>query len=146
MDNKTLVRRYIEEVFGKQHNLALIDEILSGDFFEYQDYDSSDERDVQGREEWKKVANMYFSAFPDLQCTIEDLIAEGDKVACRWTTRATHKGNFLGVAPTNRRITVTGISIFRIAEGKIVEGRTNWDLMGLLKQLDVLPEQLKKAA
>ncbi len=146
MDNKTVVRRYIEGVFGEQHNLSVIDEILSNDFFEYLDYDSSGERAIKGREEWKIVANMYFSAFPDLKCTIEELIAEGDKVACRWTTRATHKGSFLGVAPTNKRLTVTGISIFRIVEGKIVEGRTNWDLMGLLKQLDAPLARLKRAA
>jgi steroid delta-isomerase-like uncharacterized protein len=146
LDNKAMVRRYVEGLFGKQHKVPMIDEMLSNDFVEYQNYDSSGNRAIRGREEWKKVANMYFSAFPDLECTIEDLIAEGDKVVSRWTTQATHKGDFLGIAPTNKRVMITGISIYRIVEGKIVETRSILDLMGLLSQLGALPAQLKKAA
>jgi predicted ester cyclase len=81
-----------------------------------------------------------------MQCKILEQIADGDKVVCLWTAQATHKGTFMGVAPTNKRVTVTGISIFLIVNGKIVEGRTNWDLMGLLTQLGVLPTLLKKVA
>jgi len=146
LDNKTLVRRYIEGVFGKQHNLSIMDEILSSDFIEYQNDGSNGELAIRGHEEWKKIANVYLSAFPDMQCKILEQIADGDKVVCLWTAQATHKGTFMGVAPTNKRVTVTGISIFLIVNGKIVEGRTNWDLMGLLTQLGVLPTLLKKVA
>ena len=145
MDNKQLVRRYLEGVFSK-HDLALIDETMSSDFVEYQNYDSSGEKPIKGREEWKKVVQMFLSAFPDLQSDIIDLIAEGDKVACRWISRGTHKGTYMGVAPTNKLVTIPGISFFRIVNGKIVEGRASWDMIGCLTQLGALPIQFKKAA
>ena len=144
MDNKSLVRRYLEGVFSK-HDLALIDETMSSDFVEYQNYDSSGEKPIN-REEWKKVSQMFLSAFPDLHCDIMDVIAEGDKVACRWISRGTHKGTYMGVAPTNKQVTIPGISIFRIVNGKIVEGRASWDMIGCLAQLGALPIQFKKAA
>ena len=146
MDNKTLVRRYFEELWGKKRNLAVIDELLSGDFVEYQGYAFGGEKAIRGRDEWKKFVNVYFSAFPDIECKIDDMIAEGDKVVCHWTTTGTHKGEFMGIAPTNRRIKVTGITIHRVVNGKIVEGRANWDVMGLFQQLGSLPVEFRKAA
>jgi len=79
------------------------------------------------------------AAFPDFQLTIEDLIAEGDKVVLHWTARGTHKGEFMGIAPTGKQATVTGLSISRFAGGRIVELREIWDRLGLLQQLGVVP-------
>jgi len=76
-------------------------------------------------------------AFPDLRVTLEDVIPAGDKVVVRWTDRGTHQGEFLGVAPTGRRVTTTGITIFRFAGGKVVEQWTNWDTLSLMSQLGV---------
>jgi steroid delta-isomerase-like uncharacterized protein len=78
---------------------------------------------------------MLRTSFPDLTITIEDLIAEGDKVVTRLTARGTHQGTFRGIAPTGRVVSWTGIRIFRIAEGKIVEHWANWDDLSLLQQL-----------
>ncbi len=131
---------------GKKHNLAIIDELLSGDFVEHQGYAFGGEHAVRGREAWKRFVGTYFSAFPDIESRIDDMIAEGDKVVCHWTTTGTHKGEFMGIAPTNKRVTDTGISICRMVDGKIVEGWVNWDVMGFFQQLGSLPMEFRKAA
>jgi steroid delta-isomerase-like uncharacterized protein len=85
---------------------------------------------------------MLRQAFPDLQITVEDQIAEGDKVATRWRGRGTHQGDFLGIPSTGRPMEIAGITIFRLADGKIVESWGNPDNLGMLVQLGVisLPE------
>ena len=82
---------------------------------------------------------MYRSAFPDIQFTIEDLIAEGDKIVTRYTARGTHRGDLQGIPPTGRQVTVTGIIISRFANGKFVEGWLDFDALGMLQQLGVIP-------
>ena len=82
---------------------------------------------------------MYRSAFPDLRLTIDDLIAEGDKVVARWTAQGTNTGELMDMPPTGKESKVTGISILRISRGKVVEQRANWDTMGMLQQLGVVP-------
>ncbi len=82
---------------------------------------------------------MLLEAFPDSQLPVEDQIAEGDKVVTRWTCRATHTGEFQGMPPTGKYTTMTGTTIFRIANGKLVEGWTNADMLGLLQQLGAIP-------
>ena len=79
------------------------------------------------------------SAFPDFHVTIEDQIAEGDRVATRWTMRGTHEGEFRGISPTGKQITVTGIGIFRFSDGKVVESWDNFDQLGMMRQLGVIP-------
>ncbi len=81
----------------------------------------------------------YRTAFPGNQLTVEDYLAEGDTVVSRWTGRGTHKGDLMGIAPTGKQVTVTGISIQRIANGKIVEEWSNYDMLGMLQQLGVVP-------
>ena len=78
-------------------------------------------------------------AFPDFKVTLDQVIEQGDKVVTRWTTTMTHKGEFLGFAPTGKKATVTGTTILRILNGKIVEGWDNWDQLGLLVQIGVVP-------
>lgn len=82
---------------------------------------------------------MFRTAFPDLYGTIEDLIAEGDKVVTRITYRGTHQGEFMGIPPTGRPVTMTFTGINRIAGGKIAEGWVNFDALGMMQQLGVIP-------
>lgn len=91
-----------------------------------------------GREGFKQFVLMYRSAFPDMHITIEDQIAEGDKVVSRWTARGTHQGELMGIPPTGKQATVTGINIERFANGKFVEEWSNFDALGLLQQLGVV--------
>ena len=99
-------------------------------------------------EQYKQFETMYFAAFPDASATIEEIVAEGDKVAIRVTWRMTHKGEFMGIAPTENKIEMTNTLIFRIAFGKLVENWATVDEMSLWQQLGFLPsteEILKKA-
>lgn len=131
--NKALMRRGIEEVWS-QGKFDILDELVASDFVGHMA-----PVDNHGPEGVKQYFSTLRAAFPDLHFTIEDQIAEGDRVATRWTARATHKGEFQGVPPTGRQGVVTGITISRVADGKVVEGWTNLDELGLLQQLGVIP-------
>jgi steroid delta-isomerase-like uncharacterized protein len=143
--NKDLVRRYFQEMYVN-HNLDVIDEIFSENYVSHEKLDPGREETIRGRKSLREAIEMCSSAFPDHLCSIKDMIAEGDKVVTRWTSAATHKGSFMGIPPTNSQVTITGITIDRIVEDKIVETWTNWDQFGLLQQLGVFPEELLKAA
>jgi steroid delta-isomerase-like uncharacterized protein len=91
------------------------------------------------RETFLQLANMMLAAFSDRQYTIDDQIAEGDKVATRVTWRATHRGDFQGLPPTGKQVAVSGISIERIKDGKIVERWVSFDQLGTMQQLGVMP-------
>ena len=131
-ENKALDRRFAEEVWNRG-NLAVVDELMSADF------DGHDPTMPAGREGFKQFVLMYRSAFPDIHITIEDQIAEGDKVVSRWTARGTHQGELMGIPPTGKQATVTGINIERFANGKFIEEWSNFDALGLLQQLGVVP-------
>jgi steroid delta-isomerase-like uncharacterized protein len=122
-DNKALARRAFEGTMN-QKNLAVVDELHVADFVFH-----SASRTIQGLEPFKQLLSMYFTAFPDLYLTIEDTIAEGDRVVVRFTARGTHKGDFMGIPPTGKQVAVTGISIMRFANGKALEEWVNQDLM-----------------
>jgi steroid delta-isomerase-like uncharacterized protein len=132
-DNKAVIRRGIEEVWN-QKNLAIVDEIAAPDYVSH-----SPAMTTHGLEQYKQLIMMYFAAFPDLHLTIEDEIAEGDKVVTRVTARGTHQGSFMGIPPTGKHAVVTGIVIDRFANGKTVEAWNNLDDLGLLQQLGVIP-------
>ncbi len=110
-ENKATFRRYVEEV-GNEGNLDLVDEI----FDRYLSHQSDGHAEERGPEDVKRFIGEFHQAFPDFHSTIEDQIAEGDKVVTRWTMRGTHQGEFRGIAPTGEQITVTGIGIFRFSE------------------------------
>ncbi len=131
-ENKALDRRFTEEVWNRG-NLAVVDELMSADYHEH------DPTIPAGSEGFKQFVLMYRSAFPDVNFTIEDQIAEGDKVVSRWTARGTHKGELMGIPPTGKQVTVTGIVIGRYANGKLVEGWSNYDALGMLQQLGAVP-------
>jgi len=124
--NKALARRYQEEVWGKG-DLALIDELLAPEFIDHS-LPAGMDPSFAGT---KRAVQGALDAFPDGQWTVEDLIAEGDKVTIRWKMDATHEHAFRGIAPGGKPVTVTGITILRIAGGKIVERWVNWDSMAL---------------
>jgi steroid delta-isomerase-like uncharacterized protein len=134
--NKTISRRAVEEPFNKG-NLDVVDELGAPSFV---NHDPSSPEDIRGVEGFKEFINTYRSAFPDLRVTIEDQIAEGDKVVSRWSARGTQKGELQGMPPSNKQATVTGISIDRLEGGKIVESWNNWDTLGMLQQLGAIPE------
>jgi len=133
-DNKALDRRGFEEVWNKG-NLAVIDELNDENVVTH----NPPGPPMQGTEAFKQFVQMYRSAFPDAQMTIEDQIAEGDKVVTRWTARGTHKGELMGIPATGKQVTVTGITFSRWANGKAVESWSNFDTLGMLQQLGVVP-------
>jgi steroid delta-isomerase-like uncharacterized protein len=135
-ENKALVRRQEEELFGSG-NLDAADEIYAPD---YVGHDPSNPEDVRGLQAAKRAASDYRQAFPDLRVTVEDLIAEGDRVAARLRFRGTHLGELDGIAPTGRRVDCTGIVVSRIEEGKIAEDWANFDDLGMMQQLGLIPE------
>jgi len=137
--NKNAVRRLFEEVWNKG-NPQVADELFAPT---YAHHDSSTPDVGRGPESEKRRATLYRTAFPDLRLTIEDIIAEGDTVMARWSCRGTHKGDLSGIAPTGRQFTISGVSIARFAGGKVVEGWVNWDALGLMQQLGVVPELAK---
>ncbi len=92
-------------------------------------------------EQAKQFETMYFAAFPDASATIEDMVAEGDKVAIRVTWRGTHKGEFIGIAPTGKQIEMTNTLIFRIAVGKLAENWATIDELRMMQQLGAIPSQ-----
>lgn len=134
--NKAIVRRGYEEAWNKG-NLAVIDEILASDSV---GYDPVNPEPIRGPEGLKQTISMYRDAFPDLSFTIVDQVAEGDKVATRWTSRGTHKGDLFGTAATGKQTTVRGMEISRLAGGKVVETHVSWDTLGLLQQLGTVPQ------
>jgi len=131
-DNKAHVRRYLEEAWN-MGNVGIIDELMASDYARYM----SGPAQPLNREGQKQRITALRKAFPDLHLTIDDLIAEGDKVVFRITLRGTHQGAFMGIAPTGKPVTVTAIDIARFVNGKIVEHWGQMDSLGLMQQLGV---------
>ena len=129
-DNKAIVRRFLEE--GDTGNMDSAIEFLAPDFVWHGPQGQMD------REACSQFKRMTYSAFPDLNHTIEDQIAERDLVVTRETLRGTHKGEFQGIAPTEKRVTFTGILIDRVSEGKIIERWIEFDVLGLMQQLGAI--------
>jgi len=130
--NKAIVQRMIDEVMNQQ-NLAVVDELFAADYLMH---DPAWPMEVKGPEGFKQWAGaMLDPYFSDSRITIEDMIAEADSVAVRWTWSATHTGEFMGIPPTGRQITVAGISIHRFSDGKFVESWVNYDSLGMMQQL-----------
>ena len=133
-ENKALARRAFEEVWN-QGNLDAMDEIYAPDVVDH----SRAPGFPEGVEGSKAFISMYMNAFPDTKMTVDLQIAEGDIVATRWTAHGTHKGELMGIPATGKQVTVTGIGIDRIAGGRIVESWGEFDQMGMMQQLGVVP-------
>lgn len=132
--NKALVRRFFEEVWSTG-DLSLRDEFLAAD---YRGHLAGAEQPID-RNGWTGWFQGFRAAFPDARFTVEDMIAEGDRVAARLTMRGTHLGPMNGVPATGRAVVVTGMSIERVENGRIAEGWNQNDALGLLGQLGLLP-------
>jgi len=129
-ENRAIFRRYIEEVWN-QTNLEVVDEIFDR-YISHQPDGSVLER---GPEDVKRFVGEFRSAFPDLRLSIDDQIAEGDKVMIRETARGTHQGELRGLAPTGKEMEIKGIAIFRFSsQGKVVESWDSYDQLSLMRQ------------
>ena len=137
-ENKAVVRRFFEELLSTD-NFAVADEILSPGFRFY--FAGSPE--PLDLEHYKEFLRARRTAFPDRRFVVEDMIAEGDKVSARFTMHGTHKGELRGIAPTGTEVTMTGIDMIRLADGKMVEDQVEVDQLGMMQQLGVIvsPQQ-----
>jgi steroid delta-isomerase-like uncharacterized protein len=135
--NKATARRVFDEIIT-QGNLDAIEEVFTAD---YQEHDPANEEDTRGHDGIRQEVSMYRSGFPDLRMTVEDQLAEGDRVATRWAVRGTHQGDLMGIAPTGNKMSITGITIHRFADGKIQEGWWNWDTLGMMQQVGAVPAE-----
>lgn len=134
-ENGAITRRWFEEL--NKGNLAVADEIYAANYILH---DPNNPLDLPpGPEGVKQFLSPFITAFPDTQGTIEDLVTEGDKVAVRFTIRGTHQGEFQGIAPTGKQVTMTGISIIRFTGGQMVEEWQNADILGMLQQVGAIP-------
>jgi steroid delta-isomerase-like uncharacterized protein len=135
-ENKRISRRSVDEIFN-QGNLEVAEELYAPDFI---GYDPALPDPMRGPEGIKQQAEGYRAAFSDMRLTIDDEIAEGDRVVTRWTARGTHDGELFGIPATGKQSTVVGMTIDRIIDGRIVESWNSWDTLGLLQQLGAVPE------
>ena len=133
--NKALVRRLYEEVFNKR-NLAVADELLTETSLNHADPHGAGR---VGPESLKGVVQMLTAGFPDFHMTLEDLVAEGDKVVVRITASGTHQGAFMGIPPTGKRFTQQQIHLVRVVDGKVTENWNVRDDLGMMQQLGVIP-------
>lgn len=134
--NKAVSRRFLKEIFS-QGKLAVADEIIASDHVN--GGPGALPGLPPGPEGSKQLVMVYRNAFPDVQFTIDEQIAEGDKVVTRWTAHGTHKGELAGIPPTGKSATVTGMGVDRIVNGKIVESWGLFDQFGMLQQLGAIP-------
>ena len=139
-ENKTLVRRFVDEV-QIQGNTDLIDEICSPEFVNH----STPPGLPPDREGIKIVTAMFRAAFPDSYFTVEDMLAEGDKVATRKTFHGIHEGEFMGIPPTGQRVSMGLIDIVRIVDGRVVEHWSMGDNLGMMQQLGGTAQQGERA-
>jgi predicted ester cyclase len=129
--NTAIVQRAFE--CCNKHDLAGMTELFSNCI-----YHSPVTGELKG-DAYKELLTSQFGAFPDGRLTMEDQVTEGDKVVVRWSFTGTHKGELMGIAPTGKRIAMTGMSIMRLVGGKIVEAWEEWDNLGMMQQLGVVP-------
>ncbi len=132
--NKALMRRFYEELWSKGYVEAR-PELVAEDFVDHQTPAGQPSR----REELAELVVMWRTGFPDMQETVEDLVSEGDKVVGRFLMRGTHRGEFMGVAPTGRSVTMGGIDVVRVADGKISEFWYAEQMLDLMQQLGAAP-------
>ena len=133
-ENKALERRIIEEVVNKR-KLALVDELFATDYVQH----AAGEMEARGREGIKQFFTTFVNVFPDIYITIDDMVAERDKVVTRATFRGTHRRDFMGIAPTGKQVTFTGIVISRVAGGREAEAWLVTDQLGVMQQIGAVP-------
>ena len=139
-DLKALDRHFFEEWNkGKAAAMKTLDEACATNIV----WHDANGQDIRGLKEFKKSMGEFFDAFPDNHFTIDEMIAEGDKVAVRYKATGTHKGEFMGIHPTNKKVTLSAIEIDRTSGNKFVEGWISFDTLGFMQQLGVVPKPKK---
>ena len=132
-ENKAIIRSWVEAF--NEGNLEAVDELLTDSYIRH----DPNSPEVRSPEEEKQLIAMYRWAFPDLHFTVEDMVAEDDRVAIRLGISATHKGELLGIPPTENRLSLTAMEIYHLKEGKIDEQWVNVDTLGMMQQLGAIP-------
>jgi steroid delta-isomerase-like uncharacterized protein len=132
-ENKAIVRRWVEAF--NEGNLDAVDELVTDSYVRH----DTNAQEVRGPEKEKSLIAMYRSAFPDLHFTVQDMVAEGDRVVTRIGIRATHKGELLGIPATEKQLAFTAMELYRIADGKIEEQWVNVDTLGMMQQIGAIP-------
>jgi predicted ester cyclase len=133
-DAKEIVRRLFEEPW--KGGWDVIEEFVSPDFV---GHDPSEPEPIRGPAGMRANIEKYLAGFPGGGITVDDQIAEGDKIATRWTGRGTHAGEIAGIAPTGKEVTISGLTISRLEGGMLVEQWSTWDTLGMLVQLGAVP-------
>ncbi|HEY6396358.1 MAG TPA: ester cyclase [Solirubrobacteraceae bacterium] len=133
-------RRLLEETFN-EGKLELIDQLVAPGAINHDPATPPRMRGLSGPERFKRTVTMYRAAFPDVRITVDDVIAADDKVVVRWHSEGTHRGALEGLAPTGAHGSVTGIAIDQWKDGKVVEAWTEWDNLGLARQLGAVPPE-----
>ncbi|MCP4359273.1 MAG: ester cyclase [Chloroflexi bacterium] len=132
--NKDVVQKSYEVVWNK-HNLDAVEELYASDYITRSGLPGVSP-DRKGFKDW---VNLTTHAFPDIEFTVKDQLAEGNEVVTRWEAHGTQQGEFMGIPASGKEISVTGLSINRLQDGKIKESWVEWDSLGLLQQLGALP-------
>jgi predicted ester cyclase len=132
-ENKTVVQQLLHVI--EQGDVSRLNQIIAPNWV---NHDPS-LPPMQGYEGAKQLVMLFHSAFPDMHFEIEDMLAEGDKVACRFRGRGTNTGSFQGMPPTGRAVDITGTGILRVVDGKLTDNWVNFDALGLMQQLGVVP-------
>ena len=134
-DNKAIIRRLYEEVWNKR-KLEVISEIISPS---HALHGPNVVGSAVGPEAYKRQLLSFLAGFSDLHWTIEDMIAEEDKVVACWTISGTHRGEYMGIPATNKKVSMDGMTIHHLAGGRIMDSYGNWDLLGMMQQLGAIP-------
>ena len=136
-ENIALMKRWFEEIWN-QGRMETVRELLDENAIGFGQ--AGHETEIHGPEGFIAFAQALRAAFPDIKTTIEDMFGSDDHVAVRWSADMTHTGAGLGIPPSNRKVHVTGMTMVRFANGKIVAGWDNWDQLALMRQIGAVPE------
>jgi len=133
-DNVALINRFYDEGWNA-NNLDVYDELVTEDFLDHQAIPGME----AGRAGFRFLNVMFRAAFPDVWVTVDGIVAEDDKVSCRWTSTGTHEGELFGIPPTGKKVRVTATVWYRVEDGRLAEGWINRDDFGMMRQLGVIP-------
>jgi len=134
-ENKAIVRRLYGEVWNGRR-LEVVNEIISPS---HALHDTNNPGSSIGPEAYKRTVTRFLTGFPDLRFSIEDVVAEEEKLAVSWNFSGTHKGRYMGILATNTKVSVDGITIHHIVNGKIMDSYVSWDALGMMQQLGAVP-------
>lgn len=139
--NKEVVRKLFDRLFSKGDR-SVIEEVIAPDCTFHHPGMTTNPLGPAGLEH---IADIFFTAFPDLRASMDEMVAEGDSIAVRWTSTGTHEGELMGIAPTGRKVEFTGMNLFHLKDGKISEWWSSTDELGIMRQIGAEPP-LREAA